>query len=112
MAVIYVTVLDQNLGSCEATMHGSHMQRALPFFILLNSKNGNSIFTYKNTIKIIQICILANDYNLATHILINLFFSERVTHLHADVSTIVDEQLKTQHPAGGRGSQMQRRAAV
>lgn len=30
----YVTILDENLGACEAPMHSSHMQRDLPFFIL------------------------------------------------------------------------------
>lgn len=36
---VCVTILDQNLGACEAPVHSSHMQRALPFFILLNREN-------------------------------------------------------------------------
>lgn len=34
--VNHITVLDQNLGPREASVHGSHMQGALPFFILVN----------------------------------------------------------------------------
>ena len=33
-------------------------------------------------------------------------------YLHVDISTIVNEQLETQHPAGGGGGQVQRCVAV
>lgn len=42
----FTTILDQNLGACETTVHSSHMQRALPFFILLSKKNVNCTFIH------------------------------------------------------------------
>ncbi len=55
--------------------------------------------------------VMAN-YEFLLLALFNSTYYKRALYLHVDVSTIVDEQLEAQHPAGGGSSQMQRRAAV
>lgn len=100
-----VTILNQNLGSCETTMHGSHMQRTLPLFILLNTENETNVFMISKTIVI--------TYSMTyDHQCYNTFLTDQGVYLHIDVSTIVDEQLEAQHPTGGCCSQMQWCAAM